>query len=228
VVDIDAETSVLIADIPGLIEGAAQGKGLGHEFLRHVERTKVLIHLIDAYQEDVVVAYQTIQAELASYKVDLTDRAQVVGLNKTDGLDQDIVDDLLAQLQAVVPEGTKVFAISAQAGKGVKQLLYAVKAGLVAYRERQALVEEDDTSALPVLRLANDALAWRVSKVDIGFLVTGNKVEKFAARTDFSNEEGIQRLREIMRKMGITHELVRQGCAAGQKVTIGGYGTFEY
>jgi GTP-binding protein len=226
VVDIDDETSVLIADIPGLIAGAAEGKGLGHEFLRHVERTKVLIHLIDAYQEDVALAYQTIQEELRSYKIDLTDRPQVVGLNKTDGLSQDIIDDLLQQLRAVVPEGTEIFAISAQARLNVKQLLYGVKRELIAYKA--AHVEEEETESVPILRLQDESLAWRVSKTSDGFLVSGNKIEKFAARTDFSNEQGVQRLREIMRKMGIMHELVRKKIESGQKIAIGGFGSFEY
>lgn len=229
VVDIDGETSVLFADIPGLIEGAAQGKGLGHEFLRHVERTKVLVHLVDAYSDDVVVAYRTIQDELASYKADLgvhlADRPQVVGLNKTDGLDADIVADLMGQLRAVVPEDTELFAISAQAGIGLRELLFAVKRKLAVVREAEPVEEVDPT---PVLRLKDVDLAWRVVKTDVGYHVTGNRIEKFARRTKFTNGEGVQRLRDIMRRMGIMHELVRQGVEGGNKVSIGKAGTFEY
>lgn len=225
VVDIDTDTSVLIADIPGLIKGAAEGKGLGHEFLRHVERTKVLIHLIDAYNEDVAAAYQTIQEELRSYKVDLTDRQQLIALNKTDGLDQDIINDLKQQLVKVVPEGTQVYAISAQAGTGVKQLLFAVKAALASYIQEHI---EDDQEALPVLTLTDNSQAWRVTKNGDTFLVSGNKIEKFASRTNFDNEEGVSRLRDIMRKMGIMHELKRQGIEDGQTVQVGGAGKFEY
>jgi GTP-binding protein len=227
VVDIDNETSVLVADIPGLIEGAAEGKGLGHEFLRHVERTKVLIHLIDAYNDDIITAYETIQEELRSYKVDLTDRQQLIALNKIDGLDQEIVDDLTKQLQTVIPENAKVFAISAQAGTNLKQLLFAVKKALVEYTEKHEIEEEDDDK-LPVLRLTDVSLAWRVSKVEGIYLVTGHRIEKFANRTNFDNEEGVARLRDIMRKMGIIHELKRQGVETGDKVSIGGAGEFEY
>jgi GTP-binding protein len=225
VVDIDASTSVLVADIPGLIEGAAEGKGLGHEFLRHVERTKVLIHLIDAYNDDVTEAYQTIQEELRSYKIDLTDRAQLVALNKTEGLDEEIVADLKSQLQAVVPAETPIYAISAQSGAGIKPLLYDLKDQLAAYREKFV---KEEAPQIPVLRITDNSLAWRVSAVADGFLVTGTKIEKFAARTEFTNEEGVGRIREIMRKMGIMHELRRKGVIAGQKITIGGHGTFEY
>jgi GTP-binding protein len=225
VVDIDADTSILIADIPGLIRGAAEGKGLGHEFLRHVERTKVLIHLIDAYNDDVAAAYQTIQEELRSYKVDLTDRQQLIALNKIDGLDQDIINDLKQQLAKVVPEGTEVYAISAQAGTGVRQLLFAVKSALAAYTQEHI---EDDEDPLPVLTLADNSQAWRVTKNGDLFLVSGNKIEKFASRTNFDNEEGVSRLRDIMRKMGIMHELKRQGIEDGQSVRIGGAGEFSY
>jgi GTP-binding protein len=225
VVDIDADTSILIADIPGLIRGAAEGKGLGHEFLRHVERTKVLIHLIDAYNDDVAAAYQTIQEELRSYKVDLTDRQQLIALNKIDGLDQDIINDLKQQLAKVVPEGTEVYAISAQAGTGVRRLLFAVKSALAAYTQEHI---EDDEDPLPVLTLADNSQAWRVTKNGDSFLVSGNKIEKFASRTNFDNEEGVSRLRDIMRKMGIMHELKRHGIEDGQSVRIGGAGEFSY
>lgn len=225
VVDIDKDTSVLFADIPGLIEGAAEGKGLGHEFLRHVERTKVLVHLIDAYNDDVTAAYKTIIDELRSYKVDLTDRPQLIALNKTEGLDQEMIDDLLSQLQAVVPADAKLYAISAQSKAGVKELLYGVKEILQAYAEKAAAEPVDET---PVLKMKNQDQAWTVKAEDGGFKITGFRIEKFASRTDFDNDQGIQRLRDIMRRMGIMHELRRQGVEAGQKVTIGRAGSFEY
>jgi len=231
VFDIDDSTSVLIADIPGLIEGAAQGKGLGHEFLRHVERTKVLIHLIDAYNEDVAAAYRTIQDELAAYKVDLSGRPQIIALNKTDGLDKEIIADLTKQLEAVVPAGTKVYAISAQARSGIKELMYAVKSELQAYQQRleaEAVENATPEDGLPTLRMKDDRLEWRVTEQSDGFLVTGHRIEKFASRTNFENEQGVERLRDIMRKMGITHELKRHGVKADQKITIGGYGSFVY
>lgn len=227
VVDIDKDTSVLFADIPGLIEGAAEGKGLGHEFLRHVERTKVLVHLIDIYNEDVTEAYKTIQDELAAYKIDLTARPQLIALNKTDGMDADIIEDVTKQLRTVIPEDAPVFAISAQSGAGVRDLLYAVKEQVEAQRQRASEEPEED-AGLPVLRIEDTSLSWRVSKQNNGFLVTGNKIEKFAARTDFANEEGVARLRDIMRKMGIMHELRRQGLETGMTVAIGARGSFEY
>lgn len=225
VVDVDGSMSILVADIPGLIAGASQGKGLGDEFLRHVERTKVLIHLIDAYNDDLAEAYKTIQEELRSYKIDLSDRLQVVALNKTEGLDQEMIDDFVAQLRTVVPAEVPIFPISAQAGQGLQPLLYGVKTALQAYVEQHV---EEVVSDMPVISLTDTEKAWRVSRQGEAWLVTGNKIEKFAARTDFDNEEGIRRLRDIMRKMGIMHELVRKGIEAEQVIRIGARGEFTY
>jgi GTP-binding protein len=106
VVDIDKGTSVLMADIPGLIEGAAQGKGLGHDFLKHVERTAVILHLVEAYNEDVATAYTTIKEELKAYDKVLGKRPEIVLLTKIEGLDEEIINDLIAQLKSVVPART--------------------------------------------------------------------------------------------------------------------------
>lgn len=226
VVDIDADHSLLVADIPGLIEGAAEGKGLGDEFLRHVERTAVLIHMIDAYQDDIVATYKTIQAELKAYKTDLTNRPQVVALNKVDGLDADMIEDRLKELRRVVPKGTLMCAISATSKQGVPELLYMV--GDIVTTER-ARVEEvaAESTGVPVLTLADDK-AWAVSKSpDGGWEVKGRKIEKFASRTEFDSYHGTQRLRDIMRKMGIMHELERRGINSGDKIRTR-YGSLEY
>ena len=225
-VDIDKESSLLFADIPGLIEGAAEGKGLGHEFLRHIERTAVIIHLIDAYTENVAEAYKTIQNELGAYDIDLSARPQIVVLNKIDGLDADIAADLMAQLKKVIPENTPIYAISAASGAGLRELLYAVRA--VVIEQRKAVEAQEAEESIPVLRLADDSSAWAVEKIESGYLVTGSKIEQFAGRTDFSNEEAVQRLRDIMKKMGILHSLVRKGIEPGQKITIAKKGTIEY
>jgi GTP-binding protein len=226
VVDIDKHNSLLFADIPGLIEGAATGKGLGHEFLRHIERAGVLVHLIDAYNEDLVAAYKTIQAELKSYKVNLADRPQLVALNKIDGLDDEMIEDLLGRLRKIVPKNTPLFAISAQSGQGTKELLYAVKSA--AERQKIAEAEVQKTESVPVLSLTDGEQAWKVAKQKDHFVVTGKKIEKFAARTDFENEQAIQRLRNIMQKMGIMHELARQGAKSGQRISFGSQGSIDY
>lgn len=219
VVDI-GDTSLLFADIPGLIEGASQGKGLGHEFLRHIERTAVILHLIDAYHDDVVQAYHTVTEELRSHDPKLLERPQIVALNKVDGLDEEIVDDMMSRLRKVVPRETPFYAISAQAGTGLKDMLYAVKQAVETYRS-QPMAEEQPAAAIPVHALANDEASWTVERADDGFVVRGRSIERFAARTDFNNEEAVQRLRDIMRKQGIMQELTRQGIEAGQTIRLG-------
>jgi GTP-binding protein len=226
-VTIDDETTVLFADIPGLIEGAAEGKGLGHDFLKHVERTAVIVHLIDAYQDDVAAAYTTIRSELEAYKTALNDRPEIIALTKTEGLDAEMVADLLAQVQTAAGKKAKVMAISAQAGTGLKELLFAVKKVVIKARTEAEIIESE--KPLPVITLDPALSSWRVTKQPDGsYLVSGHKIEKFAHRTEFSNEEAVQRLRDIMRKMGIMHKLQRDGIDAGVTIHIGGVGKFTY
>jgi GTP-binding protein len=220
VVDIDKDTSVLFADIPGLIEGASEGKGLGHEFLRHVERTSVIVHMIDAYQENIADAYKTIRGELESYSTDLARRPELIAINKIEGLDDEIVADLLKQVKKAAGKEAQIFAISAQAGTSVKELLFAVKKEVAAAREARASLVEEIDEAVPVLRLQDDSDSWKVEKRDGVYLVIGPKIEQFAGRTDFTNEEGVQRLRDIMQRLGIMHELTRLGIEPGQTISF--------
>jgi GTP-binding protein len=219
VVDIDKTSSLLLADVPGLIEGASTGKGLGIEFLRHVERTKVLVHLIDIYNEDVAHAYKTIQAELKGYQVDLSKRPQVVVLNKIDGFDKELIDAKLQELKKVAPKGTKLFAISANSGLHVQALLYELKKLVDA--EQAAIVAQEEKEGIPVLRLPENMNSWHIEKEDNHFVVTGRKIERFAERTDFESNHGVERLRDIMNKMGIMHQLRRMDIAPDQKIVIG-------
>jgi GTP-binding protein len=226
VVDIDQETSVLLADIPGLIEGAAKGKGLGHDFLRHIERTAVILHLIDAYTEDVASVYQTVKAELMAYQTELIERPEIVALTKVEGLDSEIINDLIAQLEKVTPKGTSIFAISSQSGQGLQPLLFAVKEKVQAVRARPEEVSEEPT--IPILTITDTSDEFVITKQEDVFIVTGPRIEQFARRTDFENEQGVQRLRDIMRRQGILHELNRQGVEAGQTVQIGSDDTHNF
>lgn len=218
VVDIGG-TSLLFADIPGLIEGASQGKGLGHEFLRHIERTAVILHLIDAYNDDVTQAYKTVVDELCSHDKNLLNRPQIVVLNKVEGLDEEIVDDLMTKLRKVVPHDTPLLAISTQAGIGLDNLLYAAKN--TVEEARASAAEEVAHEEVPVHSLLDGADAWQIEKTENGFVVRGEDIEHFAVRTDFSNEEAVQRLRDILQKQGVMHELIRRGVKAGDQIIIG-------
>lgn len=228
VVDLGKNSSLLIADIPGLIEGASRGKGLGDEFLRHVERTGVLLHLIDAYHDDIAAAFKTIQGELKAYKVDLTKRPQIVALTKVEGLDDEITADRIATLKKVVPKGIEVTAISSQSKQNIKDLLYKLKVKVDAERAKQH-AKEESKAKLPVLTISDEE-AWKIEKTDKGFVVTGKKIERFARRTDFDSYHGVQRLRDIMKKMGIMHGLLRQNIEPGAKIIVGNpdIGTLEY
>jgi len=226
VADID-DGSLLIADIPGLIEGASEGKGLGDAFLRHVERTAVLLHLIDAYSEDVAEAYKTIRQELRAYNESLLDRPEIVALTKTEGLDAELIQMQLDALKGVAPD-SQLFAISSAAHTGLKEVLRAVRAEVVRVRaETEEAVEEDEDGGLPVISLSSEQVAksWHINKLDdidgvSVFRVTGHKIEKFARRTRFETHEGVNRLRDIMKKMGITHGLNRAGATGESLIRI--------
>ncbi len=218
VVDIDQKHSLLLADIPGLIEGASRGKGLGDEFLRHVERTSVLLHLIDVYSDDMAGAYQTIMKELADYKVDLSQKPQIVALTKVEGFDEKKLDKKLTQLKQLVPRGTLVSAISSSGQQGINELLRILLKRVEQAQKQQ--VRRAKRPALPVIGL-KPADNWKVEKTNDGFLVTGGRIERFARRTDFDNEDAIDRLRDITRRTGILREMERQGLQPGQTITIG-------
>lgn len=227
VADID-DGSLLIADIPGLIEGASEGKGLGDAFLRHVERTAVLLHLIDVYSNDIAADYRTIRGELASYSAELATRPEVIALTKSEGLDQDIIDMQKAAVQEAAPEA-EVFAISSTAHQGVKEVLRSLRRRVEEVRaQAQAELEESEKDDDDMVRITlNDkqiADAWTVEKdKETGiFTVRGDKIEKFARRTNFDGYENVNRLRDIMKKMGITHELHRQGANAESVIRIAG------
>src|SRR5579862_3538620 len=196
VVDIDKKHSLLLADIPGLIEGASQGKGLGDEFLRHVERTSALVLLIDAYGQDVGADYKTILKELADYKTDLSGLPQVVALTKIEGLDKKQLDAKIKQLKKVVPKGTPVLAFSSLSRQGLDELLRTLLKRVEQARKKRAKqVKEPD---LPVIGLRQSDDDWQIQKTKEGFMVSGPKIERFARRTDFNNPEGVERLRDIL------------------------------
>lgn len=211
---------LLIADIPGLIEGAAEGKGLGHDFLRHVERTAVLLHLIDVYNDDAGEAYQTIRNELSKYE-DLASRPEIVALTKCEGVDEEIIKMQMSSILAKNPDA-KIFAISAQAHTGLTELLREIYAEVI--KEKPVIEEVKTVEDIPTIELSPDKLkdTWKVEKVDDIFVVTGEKIEKFARRTDLNNYESLNRLRDIMKKMGIRAELTTMGAEPESIISIAG------
>jgi GTP-binding protein len=226
VADID-DGSLLIADLPGLIEGASEGKGLGDAFLRHIERTAVLLHLIDVYTDDIAAAYTTIRSELANYNLELNDRPEVIALTKIDGLDDDIVQMQIDAVKSVAGD-VEVFAISSSAHKGTKEVLRVlrhkvIEARKIALEDNIDIVDEEyETISLSENQITE---GWTVEKIEEEgqtlYKVVGDKIEKFARRTDFDNFEGVNRLRDIMKKMGISHDLRRKGVQGDSVIHIG-------
>ncbi|MBR3269737.1 GTPase ObgE [Candidatus Saccharibacteria bacterium] len=212
---------LLIADIPGLIEGAAEGKGLGHDFLRHVERTAVLLHLVDIYNDDAGEAYETIRNELAQYE-DLASRPEIVALTKCEGVDEEIIKMQMSSILSKNPEA-KIFAISASAHQGLTELLRELNNEVI--KEKPEIVEELEVSEdIPTIELDKKLLkdAWNIERLEDKFVVTGEKIEKFARRTDLSNYASVNRLRDIMKKMGIRAELTTMGAEPDSIISIAG------
>lgn len=213
---------LLIADIPGLIEGASEGKGLGHDFLRHVDRTAVLLHLVDVYNNDAGEAYQTIRTELEKYS-DLASRPEIVALTKCEGVDNEIIEMQMASILAVSPNA-KIFTISSAAHTGLTELLRALKNEI---KNKKEIIEEDEieTEEIATITLNEKDLkdTWKVEKTEDGkFVVAGEKIEKFARRTDMNNYESLNRLRDIMKKMGIRAELTSLGAEPESMISIAG------
>ena len=233
---------ILIADIPGLIEGAAEGRGLGHAFLRHVDRTAVLLHLVDVYNNDAGEAYRIIRNELDKYS-DLKDRPEIVALTKCEGVDNEIIEMQSQAIREVNPNAY-IYSISAVSKKGVEELLRALWQDIKIAKEKKQeqenttadIILEDDTNTkhqitkdgikgAPVISLSSHELknTWTVTRGDDGvFHVTGEKIEKFARRTDMGNYASVNRLRDILKKLGIRAELTNQGATQDSIIEISG------
>ncbi len=223
VVDFD-DSSFLVADIPGLIEGASQGKGLGDEFLRHVERTSVIWHLIDSYQEDVATVYQTISKELSSYKVDITKKPEIVVLTKIEGLDDEIINEKVKELKKVTK--SPIVVISSVTKDGINKLLTTAIKAVNKSKAKLSKVKKEDE--IPVIKLGQEKEKWEITHKGNLYTVKGRKIERFALRTDFTNDQALARLRDIMKKMGITHQLLRLGASAGSTIKIADKGEFIF
>src|SRR5947208_1908021 len=217
------EFGFVLADIPGLIEGAAQGVGLGHEFLRHVQRTRLLIHILDgaSFERDPWQDFQTINQELREYDERLAGRPQIVVLNKMDlPEDQERWPALKAKAEAA---GYSVFAISAAAHQGTDELMQYTVRRLHEIRQEEAerAASEINTDMTgPVLRPLPDD-AFTVTKEKGVYVVRGKRVERLVSMTDLENEEGMDRLQVTMAKMGVTKALEEAGVKVGDVVRFG-------
>ena len=230
VVDLDGGKGFVIADIPGLIEGASEGVGLGHEFLRHIERTKVIIHVVDAAStegRDPVDDIYKINEELKAYNPRMATLPQVIAANKTDVIyseDEDPVERIRAEFE---PQGMKVFSISAVSGKGLKELLYYVRELLDAL-PKEAVVFEQEYD--PNEYNPNDNLPYTVEKSEEEentYVVEGPKIERMLGYTNLDSEKGFQFFQNSLKTTGILDELEAAGIQEGDTVRMYGL-KFDY
>ena len=214
VVVLDDQTEFVMADIPGLIEGASEGKGLGHEFLRHIERTRVLIHLLDGLSADPLADFAAINRELEAFGHGLVEKPQLVTLNKVDMPDaRERWPEIKAALEA---QGYQAMAISALTKENARELLYR------AARMLAELPDETPSEELPVFRLGGDEAAFDILREEEDvWRVRGLRVERLAAMTIWNLEEAVRRFQRTMERMGITDALEEAGVQPGDTVCIG-------
>jgi GTPase len=212
----------VMADIPGLIGGAAQGIGLGLEFLRHVRRTKVLVHVLDASggleARDPLQDFETVNAELNAYEEDLLAKPMLVALNKTDI--PETRQNLVLLTTELQNRGFTVFPISAVTGEGVPELLQAVATRLREVQQQEAEIEKPQERRRYTLENV-DERAWNADRLSRHhFAVTGIGIERFTRMTDFSRDEAVERFQRLLESSGISAELGRLGIEAGDVVHI--------
>ncbi len=205
----------VVADIPGLIEGASEGVGLGHDFLRHVERCRFLVHLIDSTEENPFDNYEKINLELQKHSEHLANLYQIIALNKIDAIDEDKKSELLEQFKKV---SGNVFMISAVTGENLDKLtdFMGEKVDEIPKSETEVVVEEDinaynnDDSSYEIFKVAKDT-----------FIVQGGKISRLAGVTDERNAEQVIRLQNILKAMGVFDELSKKGIKDGDTIIIG-------
>ena len=228
VVDLDGSKGFVIADIPGLIEGASEGIGLGHEFLKHIERTKVLIHMVDAASTEgrnPVDDINTINKELEAYNPELLDRPCVIAANKIDAIydeSESMLEDIKNEFE---PKGIKVFPISAVSGKGLKELLWHVQ-GLLETMDRAPVVFEQELDPNEFYDNPQDPYTVFVDEDGV-YCIEGPRIEKMLGYTNIDSEKGFVFFQNFMKNNGILDELVELGIEDGDTVRIYGH-EFDY
>ena len=227
VVDLDGANGFVIADIPGLIEGASEGIGLGHEFLRHIERTKVLLHIVDAASvegRDPVMDIKSINQELEKYDANILKKPMIIAANKLD-VCPDREEEILNDLRKAFPDtNIKIFGISAVSGKGVKELLYALSDELKNFTDEPTVYETEFDAEM--LNPETQDITIEVDK-DGTYVVEGEKIAKMLGYTNLESEKGFLFFQNFLKTQGILEKLENMGIEEGDIVSIYGL-TFEY
>lgn len=231
VVDMDGAGGFVIADIPGLIEGASDGAGLGHDFLRHIERTKVFIHVVDAAStegRDPVDDIRKINLELEKYDPKVAARPQVIAANKTDAIyAADGEDPVLRIRAAFEDQGIQVFPISAVTGAGIRELLYHVQKMLAALPKERIVFEQE---FFPEDILIDENLPYTVERLEENehiYIVEGPKIEKMLGYTNLDSEKGFAFFQNFLKRSGILDDLEAAGIQEGDTVRMYGL-QFDY
>ncbi|HKM21690.1 MAG TPA: GTPase ObgE [Lachnospiraceae bacterium] len=228
VVDLDEGKGFVMADIPGLIEGASEGVGLGHEFLRHIERTKVFIHIVDAAStegRDPIDDIIKINKELENYNEDLMKRPQVIAANKIDAF-MEGEDEVIQKIKDTFePQGMKVFPISAVSGKGLNELLYYVSE-LLSQQTEEPIIFEPEFS-LEFLTLKDEPYTVSFDEENHVYVIEGPRIEKMLGYTNLDSEKGFNFFQKFLKETGILDELIQLGIEEGDTVRMYGH-EFDY
>ena len=228
VVDLEGTSGFVIADIPGLIEGASKGVGLGHAFLKHIERTKVMIHMVDAASvegRDPIADIYAINKELKDYDPKLLEKPQVIAANKIDAIYEEAEIALPAIKAEFEPQGIKVFPISAVSGQGLKELLYHVNELLSTISDEPVIYEQEFFPEAAVFQ--NEPYTVEFDEKDQVYVVEGPKIEKMLGYTNIDSEKGFLFFQKFLREQGILEELEKAGISEGDTVRMYGL-AFEY
>ena len=227
VVDLEGAKGFVMADIPGLIEGASEGVGLGHEFLRHIERTKMMIHVVDSAGSegrDPVDDIYKINAELKNYNPEIAERPQVIAANKTDLIYGDGDEQIKRLKDEFEPKGIRVFPISGVSGQGISELLYYVSSELEKMDDSPVVFEQE---FFPEDELIYEDLPYTVEKDGDVYVVEGPKIEKMLGYTNLDSEKGFAFFQKFLKDTGILDELEASGIQEGDTVKMYGL-QFDY
>lgn len=221
-----ANDSFVVADIPGLIEGAHEGKGLGHKFLRHVSRTKLLVHIIDGYLDNIDKDYKTIRKELKKFDESLFEKEEVIVVNKMDIVEEKILKEKIKKLKKIT-KTKKIFVISAVTHEGLQTLMFEISKKLIEVKKKERATRPPVIKRIPILQPHLDKIRFIIDKIEKQkdrkiFHISGKTLERVVIMTDIKNMEGLERIYHYIFKMGLQKALGKLGATLGDVIEIKG------
>lgn len=230
VVDLEDAKGFVIADIPGLIEGASEGVGLGHEFLRHIERTKLIIHMVDAASTEgrnPIEDIHAINKELEQYNAELAKRPQIIAANKIDAIAEDSRESVDAIRSEFEPKGIRVFPISAVSGQGMQELLYCVSNMLSEMDDKPTVFEQEYFPEMELASGQNEPFSVLYDEENQEYVIEGPRIEKMLGYTNLESEKGFAFFQKFLKDTGILDQLETLGIQEGDTVRMYGL-SFDY